>query len=76
LDWIEARADGDLNLPEQVAAPALFPERIDEWVARWGPVACPLLWSHAMYLTLADELGMVTGFGSDRSGPALSGKGT
>ncbi len=30
---------------------------IDEWVERWGPVATPLLWSHAMYITLADELG-------------------
>jgi hypothetical protein len=23
---------------------------IDPWVRRWGPVATPLLWSHAMQL--------------------------
>ena len=30
-----------------------------EWVARWGAVASPLLWSHGMYLILADELGLL-----------------
>lgn len=25
-----------------------------------GPVALPLLWSHGMYLILADELGLLT----------------
>jgi hypothetical protein len=23
---------------------------VEPWVARWGTVATPLLWSHAMYL--------------------------
>ena len=36
----------------------LHPGSRDEWVARWGPVASPLLWSHGMYLILADELGI------------------
>ncbi len=58
LDWIAEQADADLELPEQVADRALFPDRIDEWVERWGPSARPLLWSHAMYLTLAHELGL------------------
>jgi hypothetical protein len=26
------------------------------WVERWGEPAVPLLWSHAMYLTLLDVL--------------------
>jgi hypothetical protein len=29
-----------------------------QWLQAWGPVASPLLWSHAMYLTLAPELGV------------------
>jgi hypothetical protein len=29
----------------------------DPWVEKWGPPPCPLLWSHAMFLTLASELG-------------------
>lgn len=57
-DWIAEQVDGQLNLPEQVASRALHPDRIDEWVERWGESASPLLWSHAMYLTLARELGL------------------
>ena len=59
LDWIAEQADRNLHLPEQVERDALHPERIDEWVQRWGNSARPLLWSHAMYLTLARELGLV-----------------
>jgi GH15 family glucan-1,4-alpha-glucosidase len=55
-DWISSQADSEFNLPEQVATHALHPERIAEWVERWGPSASPLLWSHAMYLTLATAL--------------------
>ena len=58
LEWIEARATGDGHLPEQVAEHLLLPERLEPWNEKWGPSACPLLWSHAMYLTLAYELGM------------------
>ena len=35
----------------------LAPEHYEPWVAKWGPPPCPLLWSHAMFLTLAHELG-------------------
>ncbi len=58
LDWMAAQADSELNLPEQVASHALHPEREAEWIERWGPSASPLLWSHAMYLTLAHGLGL------------------
>ena len=54
--WMSEQADGDGNLPEQVSSQALHPERIDEWVERWGPSASPLLWSHAMFLTLTAEI--------------------
>jgi GH15 family glucan-1,4-alpha-glucosidase len=52
LDWIEAQALADGSLPEQVATHAQAPEFVGEWERRWGPVATPLVWSHAMYLTL------------------------
>jgi hypothetical protein len=28
----------------------------DHWVVKWGPPPSPLLWAHAMFLTLAHEL--------------------
>jgi GH15 family glucan-1,4-alpha-glucosidase len=56
LRWIEAQADEDGRLPEQVAGRALAPDRIDEWRDRWGESARPLLWSHAAYLALRTEL--------------------
>jgi isomaltose glucohydrolase len=56
LAWIEARATPEGHLPEQVAEHLLFPGRLEPWNEKWGTSACPLLWSHAMYLTLASEL--------------------
>lgn len=56
LEWAVASATPTGDLPEQVADHLLFPERRDEWVERWGPVATPLLWSHAMVLRLWSEL--------------------
>lgn len=52
LAWIEAHATPDGDLPEQVQDSLLQPERYEPWVEKWGAPACPLLWSHAMYLTL------------------------
>ena len=58
LEWVESTATASLDLPEQVDTHPQSPERVAEWVERWGPAATPLLWSHAMYLTLVDELGL------------------
>lgn len=58
LRWVAAHADADGNLPEQVSGHLLHPEHHREWVDRWGSVATPLLWSHAMFLILALELGL------------------
>jgi GH15 family glucan-1,4-alpha-glucosidase len=58
LDWMYDRATDDGLLPEQVTDITLDPTMIEPWVEKWGPVATPLLWSHAMYLTLANELGL------------------
>ncbi|MEV0584368.1 glycoside hydrolase family 15 protein [Nonomuraea sp. NPDC050310] len=56
LDWMAAQADESGQLPEQVSDVLLAPRRLSEWTRRWGPVARPLLWSHGMYLMLADAL--------------------
>ena len=58
LDWIAAQATPDGNLPEQISGDVQQPSYIAEWTERWGPVATPLLWSHAMFLTLAVECGV------------------
>jgi GH15 family glucan-1,4-alpha-glucosidase len=51
LDWIASRARNGL-LPEQVTDQAQQPDYVKEWEQKWGPVATPLLWSHAMFVTL------------------------
>lgn len=56
LQWTAGQVTDDGWLPEQVSAHLLHPECFDEWEQRWGPVATPLLWSHAMYLNLYREL--------------------
>jgi GH15 family glucan-1,4-alpha-glucosidase len=53
LDWVVATADDEGLMSEQVP-PMLAPERLTEWEERWGPCACPLLWSHGMFLAAAD----------------------
>lgn len=56
LCWMESKANPKGEMPEQVADHLLAPEHFDSWVARWGTSACPLLWSHAMYLILNAKL--------------------
>jgi len=58
LNWIAAQATANGDLPEQVDTNMLVPDAKETWEQRWGPVATPLLWSHAMLLTLALELGL------------------
>jgi GH15 family glucan-1,4-alpha-glucosidase len=58
LSWIVAQATASGDLPEQVDTNMLVPEAKETWEQRWGSVATPLLWSHAMLLTLALELGL------------------
>jgi GH15 family glucan-1,4-alpha-glucosidase len=57
LAWIAAQATAEGWLPEQVSGDTQDPSFIAEWTQRWGPVATPLLWSHAMFVILALELG-------------------
>jgi len=55
-DWVAAQATADNALPEQVGHDLLAPDYYQGWVERWGAIASPLLWSHAMYLILEDAL--------------------
>src|SRR6266516_3117351 len=50
LSWVAAQARPGGDMPEQVSGHLLAPGSFDEWVERWGPVATPLLWSHAMFV--------------------------
>jgi GH15 family glucan-1,4-alpha-glucosidase len=56
LRWVADQADAEGNLPEQVSTDVIDPSMVEPWVRRWGPVARPLVWSHAMYLVLKSEL--------------------
>lgn len=58
LVWVADHAADNGDLPEQARGHLLAPASEQEWIDRWGPVATPLLWSHAMYLTLASALGL------------------
>ena len=53
LSWVEAQADEQGRLPEQVPANLNDPTYLRPWQVRWGPIANPLLWSHAQYLIAA-----------------------
>lgn len=55
--WVRAQALPNGDLPEQTTSSAQAPEMVEPWVRRWGPVATPLLWSHAMYLLMEDAAG-------------------
>jgi len=61
LRWAAATADESGGMPEQVPLHLLDHTMTAEWVERWGTVANPLLWTHAMYVRLAVELGIVAG---------------
>ncbi len=52
LNWVETLANEEFELPEQLETPLLHPEMRAEWIHNWGEPAIPLLWSHAMYLSL------------------------
>jgi GH15 family glucan-1,4-alpha-glucosidase len=48
--WVRAQARENGDLPEQVTRASQLAEEVEPWLERWGPVATPLLWSHAMFL--------------------------
>lgn len=60
LVWAASTADDDGMLPEQVPWHLNDPAFVQQWIDKWGPSARPLVWSHAMFLRLALDLGIVT----------------
>jgi isomaltose glucohydrolase len=48
--WVRRQVTHGGDFPEQVTTHAQEPAMIEPWISRWGTVASPLLWSHAMYL--------------------------
>lgn len=56
LAWVSARAGADGSMPEQVAEHLQDSSYLPRWEQTWGESANPLLWSHAMYLVLQEEL--------------------
>ncbi|MCD1269347.1 glycoside hydrolase family 15 [Microbacterium sp. MEC084] len=65
LAWAASTETPEGHIPEQVDGPLLDASHRQAWIDRWGPPATPLLWSHAMVLRLAAELGLAGGTGSD-----------
>ncbi len=55
--WVVDHFDMGGHLGEQFGGERRDPEMHAEWVRRWGPSARDLLWSHAMFVVLTDELG-------------------
>jgi GH15 family glucan-1,4-alpha-glucosidase len=56
LEWVRAHRQSNGWIPEQSQDHLLLPQQYDPWVAKWGQPANPLLWSNAMFLTLATGL--------------------
>lgn len=56
IAWVEAQAQPNGDLPEQVSQHLLASDYYDGWVNRWGTSASPLLWSHGMYLLVKSLL--------------------
>jgi GH15 family glucan-1,4-alpha-glucosidase len=54
--WIESQADARGWLPEQVPVMVNDQDYYPRWLEKWGPIAHPLLWSHAEYLILRKKL--------------------
>jgi len=50
LRWVVSQATEEGYLPEQVPENLNDPSCYEPWHQRWGDIATPLLWSHAMYL--------------------------
>jgi GH15 family glucan-1,4-alpha-glucosidase len=56
LEWVEHQTGANGEMPEQVSQHLLDESLYQPWIDRWGAPACPLLWSHAMYLIIHDAL--------------------
>ncbi len=55
-ELVRLKADSQGQLPEQIPNELFFKDNYDYWFMRWGPIAKPLLWSHAMYIILCNKI--------------------
>ncbi len=56
IAWVEQQATSSGEMPEQTHQHPLKAAYYQPWVDRWGTSACPLLWSHAMYLIVLTKM--------------------
>ena len=56
VQWVKNQANDNNEMPEQVNTYPLNASYYQPWVNKWGVVANPLLWSHAMYLIVETEM--------------------
>lgn len=54
--WVKNQSTQHGWLPEQVPQHLNHPESYAPWLAKWGEIANPLLWSHAMHIILQKAL--------------------
>jgi GH15 family glucan-1,4-alpha-glucosidase len=54
--WTEEQASPQDELAEQVAHALFHKDKFSNWLNKWGPIASPLLWSHAMYVLLIQSI--------------------
>lgn len=56
MEWVEAQADEQGQFPEQVSTTMNDPNYYEPWRERWGDIANPLLWAHAKYIILKQNI--------------------
>lgn len=56
LHWVGSRFDAEGRLGEQFGGETRDAENYDFWIRKWGHPARDLVWSHAMFVILADAL--------------------
>lgn len=56
IEWMRTCANEEFELPEQLPTDLLNPQTRQEWINKWGNPALPLVWSHAMFLILLNEI--------------------
>jgi len=54
-DWVLAHGSPGARLAEQLTTEPQAADFVQPWIDRWGPVADPLLWSHAKFLLLESD---------------------
>ncbi|PIE04361.1 MAG: hypothetical protein CSA76_04635 [Spirochaetales bacterium] len=58
MNWVIRQQKEDGSLPEQMTEITNEPSMVKTWEERWGTVATPLTWSHAMFL-IVDQVGQL-----------------